>query len=77
VRILVGGPNAPNAAPIENHGKGHVRHPVFGDREDFTDKNSRPAFAEPVVARHREPFAREVGGAITDAVTRVISERSA
>ncbi len=76
VRILIGGPAAPNAAPIENHGKGHVRHPVFGDREDFTDKNSHPAFAEPVVNKHREPFAREVGGAITDAVTRVIAERA-
>ena len=29
VRVEAGGDAAPNAAPIENRGKGHVRHPVF------------------------------------------------
>ena len=74
VRILIGGPTAPNAVPIENRGKGFVRHPVFGDREDFTAKNSLPAFAQPIVRKHAEPFAVAVGGAVTEAVQRVVGE---
>lgn len=29
VKLIAGGESAPNAAPIENKGKGFVRHPVF------------------------------------------------
>lgn len=46
-RIQFGGDNAPDAAPIENRGKGFVRHPVFGNREVWTDKNSHPAYLGP------------------------------
>jgi hypothetical protein len=50
VAVTAGGKAAPDAAPIENKGKGHVRHPVFGNRAVWTDKNSPPAFFRPGLA---------------------------
>jgi hypothetical protein len=60
IKVIAGGDAAPNAAPIENQGKGFVRHPVFGDREVWTDKNSRPAFLAPALDAHREWAASEI-----------------
>jgi hypothetical protein len=49
--VAAGGAKAPNAVPIENKGKGYVRHPIFVKKADlpgppgsWTDKNSHPAF---------------------------------
>ena len=54
--VAAGGPKAPNAAPIENKGKGHVRHPIFvpraqlpGPPGSWTEKNSHPAFLSTAV----------------------------
>lgn len=68
VLIRAGGAAAPNAAPIENHGKGHVRHPI--PRTDkWTDKNSPPAFLGPSVDAHQAL----INGAI-EAVYKAVDE---
>jgi hypothetical protein len=46
VVIRVGGSKAANAVPIENRGRGFVRHPVF-EVSTWTNKNSHPAFMGP------------------------------
>lgn len=63
---------APDAAPIENGGKGFVRHPVFGNREAWTSKNSHPAFAAPAVEAGQEAMVAAIETAITDAVARTL-----
>lgn len=63
---------APNAAPIENSGKGFVRHPVFGNREAWTNKNSHAAFAAPALAAHQEEVVALVEKALVDAISRVL-----
>lgn len=63
---------APDARPVENGGKGFVRHPVFGNRQNWTDKNSHRAFAAPAVDAHREEAAAAIESAVTKAVRRVI-----
>jgi hypothetical protein len=72
VKVVAGGARAENAAPIENRGKGFVRHPVFGDREDWTAKNSRPAFLAPALAAHMDEVATAVENAIAIAVERAL-----
>lgn len=72
VKIIFGGDAAPDAAPIENRGKGHVRHPVFGNRQVWTDKNSHPAFATPAFDAHRETVARGLEEAVFKAVAAAI-----
>lgn len=59
--VEAGGKDAPNAAPIENKGRGHVRHPVFipkselpGPRGSWTSKNSPPAFLTPAAKEGQE-----------------------
>jgi hypothetical protein len=68
VSIVAGGANAPDAPAIENKGKGFVRHPVFGDKNVWTSKNSHPAFLAPALDAHREEVAEVVGRAVTDAI---------
>lgn len=79
VKVTAGGNvkivfTAPDAAPIENAGKGFVRHPTFGRRGkgDWTDKNSPPPFAAPALAAHEAQIAAAVERAVTDAVGRVL-----
>lgn len=67
VRISVGGAGAPDAVPIENKGKGFVRHPVFGDRNVWTAKNSRPAYLLPTFAKRRDWALEEIERAYLDA----------
>jgi hypothetical protein len=71
VRITVGGDQAPNAVPIENKGQGYVRHPVFGNREVWTNKNSRPAFLLPTFARRKDWALSEMEKAYMDTFERV------
>lgn len=59
---------APDAAPIENDGRGNVRHPVFGNRNVWTSKNSHPAFAEPALAAVRPAMLAGIESAVRDAV---------
>jgi hypothetical protein len=67
VRISIGGDAAPNAVPIENKGRGFVRHPVFGKREVFTSKNSHPAFLLPAFAAKHDWALAEMEKAYMDA----------
>jgi hypothetical protein len=60
VSIKAGGTRAPNAAPIENKGKGFVRHPVFGDVENWTSAGSHPAFLSPSVDAKAEELTETV-----------------
>lgn len=66
VAVEVDKNKAPNAKPIENDGKGHVRHPVFGDRAVWTDKNSRPAFLHPALESKREEATLVIAEAIEE-----------
>lgn len=55
VKVVAGGPNAPDAAPLENHGKaGKFRHPVYGNRQVWVDQPARPYLAPAVDARQDE-----------------------
>jgi hypothetical protein len=75
VKIVAGGEQAPDAAAIENRGKGFVRHPVFGNRERWTSKNSRPAFLAPAFDAHKDQVAAEIEAAVAAAVDRAITGR--
>lgn len=72
VKVTFGGNAAPDAAPIENKGKGFVRHPVFGNRNVWTAKNSKPAFLGPAFEAHRVEVAKAVGSAVERAVSDLI-----
>lgn len=72
VRVRFGGDQAPDAAPIENEGKGHVRHPVFGNRAVWTNKNSHPAFLAPAVNKNRAQILEIVQNTVGDQVQRII-----
>lgn len=74
-KIQFGGDAAPNAAPIENKGKGFVRHPVFIPKDQlpgppgrWTEKNSHPAFLGPSFEEDRD----EAMAIIDEAVFRTI-----
>lgn len=64
--------DAPDAAPIENGGKGKVRHPVYGHRDRWTDTNSHPAFAAPALAAHQDEMLAAIEKALTEAVNRAL-----
>lgn len=72
--VVFGGSSAPDAAPIENRGKGYVTHPVFGREGTMTNKNSRPPFIQPAIDRFRPTASRVVGGPIVDAVVRSLRD---
>lgn len=48
VFVRAGGPSAPHAKAIENHGDGFVSHYTFGGLP-YTKKNSRPAYLQPAL----------------------------
>lgn len=70
VKVVMGGDAAPNAVPIENGGRGFVRHPVYG-HDVWTAKNSRPAPMLPAYAKRAEWAAREMERAYLDTFIRV------
>lgn len=71
VRVTAGGPGADWKA-IENHGKGHVRHPVFGNRQVWTEKNSPPAFLLPAAMVDLQHDTEDVRDALHVLVERTI-----
>ncbi len=75
VKVVFGGDLAPDAAAIENKGRGFVRHPVFGDRQDWTDKNSHPAFLAPAFEAHREEVLTAIEEAVIEAVDVAVKGR--
>lgn len=74
-KVSAGGEAAPNAAPIENKGRGFVRHPVFGDREAWTEKNSHPAFLSPALEAHEEEIVELIADRLAAAVSAAIGAR--
>lgn len=80
-KVSAGGEAAPDAAPIENKGRGHVRHPTFSprsgvaERVGWTDKNSRPAFLSPALEAHTEEIAELIADQLTEAVAKAIGAR--
>lgn len=75
VKVVMGGDAAPDAVPIENDGKGHVRHPVFGHRDRWTDRNSRPAILFPAYARRADWALAEMERAYLDTFIAVFEGR--
>lgn len=75
IKIVAGGPNAPEAAPLENKGRAGVfRHPVFGQRENWVEQPARP-FLAPAFDAHKERVVAEVEAAVYAAVLRAIRGR--
>lgn len=72
VRVYAGGDSAADAAAIENRGKGFVRHPVFGNRAAWTDKNSHPAFLQPAGEADKEAIFVLYESVTGDAVREVL-----
>lgn len=56
----------PEAVAIENRGRGHVRHPLFGTREHWYN-NPQPAFLYPALRATGESFADAAVAAIHEA----------
>jgi len=73
VRVRAGGPDAPDAVALENHGKGHPRHPLFGNREHWYTNNT-PAFLAPALEANAKVVAVRMGETLTRAVDRAIRE---
>ena len=78
-KVKAGGESAPNAAPIENKGKGVVRHPVFvpmselpGPPGRWTEKNSHPAFLAPALEAKADQVAEIVLDTLEKAIQSVI-----
>ena len=75
VRVVAGGPTAPDAAPLENKGQsGNFRHPVWGNREVWVDQPARP-FLAPALDAHREEVAQLMEDAVLRAVEMAIGAR--
>jgi hypothetical protein len=74
VRVVFGGKSAPNAAPIENDGKGFVRHPTFSPRPGvpqkvgWTSVNSHPSFLHSAL----DAEASRVVGTVLDVVSKAV-----
>ena len=74
IKVTFGGESAPDAAAIENKGKGFVRHPTFSPRPGVDEKvgwtsaRSHPAFLGPALDAHREEIAAAIIAAVGDAV---------
>lgn len=71
VRITFGGASAPDAAPLENRGKGFVRHPLFGDRE-YWFTTELPAFLTPEFLADAPEIVVLMGTALMAAVEAAI-----
>ena len=75
VRVRAGGPSAPNAVALESHGKGHPRHPLFGNRK-YWYTNKTPAYLAPALEANAKVVAVRMGETLTRAVSRAIEEHS-
>lgn len=75
VKIVAGGSNAPDAAPLENKGReGTFRHPIPGNREKWVNQQARP-FLAPALDAHRDEVAAAIESAVADAVARALRAR--
>jgi len=72
VKIVAGGPAAPDAAPYEHHGlPGKFRHPLFGNRDYWYDQTARP-FLGPAAEAAKGEVSEKLLAAVTEAVMRAI-----
>jgi hypothetical protein len=77
-KVSAGGEAAPDAAAIENKGRGFVRHPTYSprpgvpERVGWTDKNSHPAFLSPAMEAKEEEVVELITERLTDAVAKAI-----
>lgn len=68
VRIFVNSKKAPHARPLEFPNRGlMVRHPVFGDRENWVETPGRPFFFK-TVRKHEQKVIAGISQAIDKAV---------
>jgi len=80
-KVSAGGEAAPNAAPIENKGRGHVRHPTFSprpgvpERVGWTSQNSPPAFLSPALEAKEEEIAELIADRLVKAIADAIGAR--
>jgi hypothetical protein len=67
VLVFVDAGAAPHARPLEfgNRGSGINRHPVFGNREAWTDQPTRPTFMRTIAANESQVVG-QVEAAIRD-----------
>ena len=79
--IVAGGPGAPDAVPIENKGKGFVRHPIFvpqskmpGGPGSWTGKNSHPPFMAPALAAAQAKVEEAASAALDSIIDGVVAE---
>jgi hypothetical protein len=80
-KVSAGGDAAPNAAPIENKGKGFVRHPTYSprpgvpERVGWTDKNSHPAFLSPALEDETEAILELIADRLATAIHEALGAR--
>ena len=79
-KVRAGGEAAPDAAPIENRGKGFVRHPTFsprfgGERIGWTEKNSHPAFLSPALEAQADNVVAVVTNRLEAAIDAALGGR--
>jgi hypothetical protein len=79
--ITAGGPDAPDAEPIENKGKGFVRHPIFvpqasmpGPSGSWTAKNSHPPFMAPAVLAAQAKVEEAASAALDSVLDGVVTD---
>lgn len=73
-RVTFGGPSAPDAAPLENRGRGFVRHPLFGNR-NFWYTTQLPAFLTPAFLENQPEIVQLMGSALVAAVEAAIDAK--
>lgn len=56
------------AAPIENGGKGFVRHPVYGNMDVWTAQGSHPAYLAPALDDNIDEVTVAIGFVLDDAL---------
>ena len=74
VIVSAGGPSAPHATPIENHGEGYVRHPWWGVWGSEPAKGSHPAYLHPAMDAHRAELDARLQVVTERATQRVLDE---
>lgn len=67
-----GSTGASDAAPIENRGKGFVRHPVFGHMDVWTSTNSHAAFLSPAFDATKDEALEILDNAVFGAMERSV-----
>ncbi len=73
IRIFVNQSGAPEAKPLEHHGKeGTFRHPVFGNKDVWVSQPAHP-FLAPALAAKKEESVLAAKKAVDDALAEVHS----